>query len=229
LPRLAGVGVVVGFIGVGILVGPTALGTDGALDPLGLVAVLISPISWSLGSLFAAHRAVLPRVPLLATGAQMVTGGLVLMLMAALAGEFGRFDPSAVASQSIVAFFYLAIIGSLLAFTAYGWLLRVAPLPLIATYAYVNPVVAVILGAIILQEPIDLRTLVAGGVIVAAVALIVTARGRMRAPRPAETTDPATATSAGEAAPAPAAEAVSPPPGSSARPASRVPSRSASD
>jgi drug/metabolite transporter (DMT)-like permease len=224
LPRLAVVGIVVGFAGVAILAGPTAFGTSGALDPLGLAAVIISPIAWSLGSLFASHRATLPRVPLLATGAQMVTGGLVLMLMAALAGEFGRFEPSAVSSQSVVAFFYLAIVGSLLAFTAYGWLLRVAPLPLIATYAYVNPVVAVILGALVLQEPIDLRTIVAGGVIIAAVALIVTARGRMAAPRgasvaEADTATPATATS----------EPVSPPPGPSARPAAPVPSRSASD
>ena len=77
---------------------------------------------------------------------------------------------------------YLTVIGSLLAFTTYGWLLRKAPLPLIATYAYVNPVVAVALGAFVLHEPIEPRTVLAGGIIVFAVALIVTARGRMRAP-----------------------------------------------
>ena len=118
----------------------------------------------------------------MATGTQMLAGGVVLMGMAAITGEFGRFDPTIVTPASILAFLYLAIIGSLLAFTVYGWMLRVAPLPLIATYAYVNPVVAVILGALILQEPVDLRTIVAGAVIVGAVALIVTARGRMRAP-----------------------------------------------
>jgi drug/metabolite transporter (DMT)-like permease len=211
LPRLAIVGIVVGFVGVAILAGPTVFGTTGALDPLGLAAVIISPIAWSLGSLFASHRATLPRVPLLATGAQMVTGGLVLMGMAAITGEFGRFEPSVVSPESIAAFFYLAIVGSLIAFTAFGWLLRKAPLPLIATYAYVNPVVAVILGAIILNEPVEPRTLLAGAVIVGAVALIVTARGRMSAP----------------AATRP--KPVSPPPGPSARPAAPVPSRSASD
>lgn len=77
--------------------------------------------------------------------------------------------------------------GSLVAFTVYGWMLRVAPLPLVATYAYVNPIVAVILGAIILGEAIDLRTVVAGAVIVVSVAVIVTARGRMPAPRAART------------------------------------------
>ncbi len=102
--------------------------------------------------------------------------------MAGVSGEFGRFDPAAVSTDSIAAVAYLTVVGSLLAFTAYGWLLRVAPLPLIATYAYVNPVVAVILGAFVRHEPIDPRTLVAGAVIIGAVALIVTARGRMSAP-----------------------------------------------
>jgi drug/metabolite transporter (DMT)-like permease len=182
LPRIAGVGIVVGFVGVAILVGPTILGSAGALDPLGLAAIIISPIAWSLGSLYASHRAILPRQPLVATGAQMLAGGAVLAIMAGLTGEFARFDPAAVSTDSIAAVVYLTVVGSLLAFTAYGWLLRVAPLPLIATYAYVNPVVAVILGAIVRHEPIDLRTLVAGAVIVGAVALIVTARGRMTVP-----------------------------------------------
>ena len=88
----------------------------------------------------------------------MLAGGLVLASWPALTGEFGRFSIDAVITRPrCVAFAYLVVIGSLLAFTAYGWLLRVAPLPLIATYAYVNPVVAVILGAIVLSEPIEPR------------------------------------------------------------------------
>ena len=184
LPRIAAVGIVVGFVGVAILVGPTILGQAGSLDPLGLAAIIVSPIAWSLGSLYASHRATLPRLPLVATGTQMLAGGAVLAVMAGVTGEFGRFDAAAVSGDSVAALAYLTIIGSLLAFTAYGWLLRVAPLPLIATYAYVNPVVAVILGAVVRNEPIDARTLVAGAVIIGAVALIVTARGRMQAPRP---------------------------------------------
>jgi drug/metabolite transporter (DMT)-like permease len=191
LPGIAIAGIVIGFVGVGILVAPTIAGESGALNPLGLVALLISPISWSAGSLFASHRATLPRQPLVATGLQMVTGAGVLLLMALLAGEPARFDPAAVSRNSLVALAYLTIIGSLLAFTVYGWLLRVAPLPFIATYAYVNPVVAVILGTLIRNEPLDPRTLVAGTVIVAAVALIVTARGRMAAPRSQEAPEPA--------------------------------------
>ena len=183
LPRLAVIGIVVGFIGVAILVGPTAIGASGALDPAGVAAILISPIAWSAGSLYASHRAVLPRHPLIATGSQMVAGSLALTLMALLSGEPARFDPALVSPGSVAAFLYLTVIGSLLAFTTFGWLIRVAPLPLVATYAYVNPVVAVVLGALILDEPVEPRTLVAGAVIVGAVALIVTARGRMTAPK----------------------------------------------
>lgn len=183
LPRLAVGGIVLGFVGVAILIGPSAFGGTGALEPLALAAILFSPIAWSSGSLFASHRASLPRQPLVATGAQMVMGGLVLVAMSLASGELGGFRLDAVSSESIIATAYLTVIGSLLAFTAYGWLLRVAPLPLIATYAYVNPVVAVILGAIVLSEPIEPRTLVAGAVIVVGVAVIVSARGRMAGPR----------------------------------------------
>jgi drug/metabolite transporter (DMT)-like permease len=183
LPRLAVVGIVVGFGGVAILIGPSAFGGAGALDGLGLLAIIASPISWSSGSLFASHRAVLPRRPLVATGVQMLCGGALLALMSLLSGELAGFRPESVSAASLGALAYLTVVGSLVAFTAYGWLLRVAPLPFIATYAYVNPVVAVALGALVRSEPIDPRTLVAGAVIVFAVALIVTARGRMRAPR----------------------------------------------
>jgi drug/metabolite transporter (DMT)-like permease len=184
LPALAVAGIILGFGGVAILVGPTAFGGSGALDPAGLVAVFIAPLAWSIGSLFASHRAMLPSRPLVNTGAQMLTGGMVLAVMGALTGEFARFDPAAISADSFAALLYLTVIGSLLAFSAFGWLLQVAPLPFVATYAYVNPIVAVVLGAIVLGETIDARTLIAGAVIVAAVALIVTTRGRMRAPRP---------------------------------------------
>jgi drug/metabolite transporter (DMT)-like permease len=189
LPRLAIVGIAVGFLGVAVLVGPSAFGGSGALDPLGLAAVLLSPIFWTLGSLFASHRATLPRKPLLATSAQMLAGAGVLTVMATLRGEFGVFDPGAVSAESLAAIAYLTVIGSLLAFTTYGWLLRVAPLPLIATYAYVNPVVAVALGALVLQEPIEPRTLLAGAIIIFAVALIVTTRSRMTSPKRATAPD----------------------------------------
>jgi drug/metabolite transporter (DMT)-like permease len=183
LPKLAITGIALGFAGVAVLVGPSALGGEGALDPLGVAAVLVSPIAWSGGSLFASHRAKLPSRPLVATGAQMVAGAVVLLIMSIASGELAGFEVTRITPNSIVAMAYLTIIGSLLAFTVYGWMLRVAPLPLTATYAYVNPIVAVILGALILHEPIDTRTVIAGAVIVAAVAIIVTSRSRMSGPR----------------------------------------------
>ena len=182
LPWIAGVGIVVGFGGVAILVGPTIVGEPGALDPFGLAALLVSPISWTLGSLYAGHRATLPRQPLVATALQMLAGCVVLLVFAVLTGEPARFDVATISFDSVAALAYLTFIGSLLAFTVYGWMLRVAPLPFIATYAYVNPVVAVILGTVFLHEALDPPTLLAGAVIVGAVALIVTARGRMAAP-----------------------------------------------
>jgi drug/metabolite transporter (DMT)-like permease len=203
LPRIAVIGIVVGFVGVGLLIGPTALGATGALDAAGLLAILLGPIAWSSGSLFATHRADLPRNPLLATGFQMLTGGVVLATMSVLSNEPGGFDPTTVSGTSFLAFLYLTIVGSIVAFTTYGWMIRVAPLALVTTYAYVNPVVAVILGAIVLHEPIEPRTILAGAVIVAAVALIVTARGRMaRPPAPSSLTTPPAPT-ARHASPAP--------------------------
>jgi drug/metabolite transporter (DMT)-like permease len=204
LPRPAIAGIVVGFAGVVILVGPSAYGGAGAMDPAGLLAIIISPLAWATGSLFASHRAVLPSRSLVSTGAQMLTGGLVLVVMGAVSGEWQTFQPAAISMDSFLAFAYLTVVGSLVAYTTYSWLLGVAPLPLISTYAYVNPIIAVILGWIVLQEPIDARTLVAGAVIVLAVALIVTSRGRL--PRPAVRP-----------------EAVTPPPGSSASPVVRGP------
>jgi drug/metabolite transporter (DMT)-like permease len=152
---------------------------------------MLAPILWAAGSLFAAHRAQLPRRPLLATGMQMVAGGIILGAMAAATGEPARIHLPAISAESLAALAYLTVIGSLVAFTAYGWLLRVAPLPLIATYAYVNPIVAVILGALIVSEEVTPRTVVAGAVIVFAVALIITARSRMSAPRQREVPGPA--------------------------------------
>jgi drug/metabolite transporter (DMT)-like permease len=199
-PGLAVAGIVAGFVGVAMLAAPSFVGGSGALDPVGLTAVMLSPIAWAAGSVFASHGAVLPRRPLVASGLQMLIGGGLLALMGVATGELHDLDIAAITGRSAFAVLYLIVMGSLIAFTVYGWMLRVAPLPFVATYAYVNPIIAVILGAIILNEPLDQRTVVAGAVIVVAVALIVTARGRMTAARPAST-----AADAPEAAASPAA------------------------
>lgn len=176
LPVLAAVGIVTGLVGIGLLSWPV----DGqlALEPFGLLALLVAPIGWSLGSLYSARKAALPHQPLLATAYQMLGGAMVGLVVAALDGELARFIPAAVSDRSLIAMTYLTLVGSLVGYTTYGWLIRVAPLSRVTTYAYVNPIVAVALGAVVLGEPITPRTLIASVVIIAAVALIVTARSR---------------------------------------------------
>jgi drug/metabolite transporter (DMT)-like permease len=178
LPRAAVVGVAAGILGVGILVGPS-LAIDGSLDPAGIAALIFSPISWSLGSLFSTSRARLPKDPFMTTGMQMLGGSLVLAVASVASGEPGRLRLESITTDSLLALAYLTVVGSLVAFTAYAWVLRQAPLPLIATYAFVNPVVAVFLGWLILGEAIGPRELLAGAVIVVGVGLIVAARSRL--------------------------------------------------
>jgi drug/metabolite transporter (DMT)-like permease len=183
LPALAVVGIAAGVVGVAILVG-SGVAIDGTLDPAGVAALIVSPMSWAAGSLFSAHRARLPEDPFLTTGMEMVAGAIVLAIAAVVSGELAAFRPAAVAGDSLIALVYLTAVGSLVAFTAFAWVLRQAPLPLIATYAFVNPVVAVILGALILHEAVTPIQLVAGAVIVVGVALLILSRNRMAAPRP---------------------------------------------
>lgn len=183
LPRIVVVGIAVGFVGVGILAWP--VGGSGGFDPAGLTAVLVAPVLWAFGTVFAARRARLPADGLLASALQMVLGGLVLLGLAGATGEAGQFDPGSLTAASLLALAYLTLVGSLLGYSTYAWLLRRAPVSTVATYAYVNPVVAVVLGALVLGEPITIRTVIAGAVIVAAVAIIVSSR-RPRAEAPSE-------------------------------------------
>ena len=173
LPVVVVGGIALGLAGVALLVWPAGGVT---FEVLGIGALILSPIGWAHGSLFSAHAAQLPRRPLTSTAIQMLAGSVALVIESAITGEFGHLRP--VTASSAGAMVYLIFIGSLLAFNAYAWLLRNAPLSLVGTYAYVNPVVAVGLGAVFLAEPITPRTLAASAVIVAAVAMIVTARGR---------------------------------------------------
>ena len=113
LPRLAGVGIVVGFAGVATLIGPSAFGVPGAFALIGIAALTVSPISWALGSLFASHSATPPRRPFLATGIQMVAGAIALAVMAVGTGELTEFHLGAISGASVAALAYLTIIGSL--------------------------------------------------------------------------------------------------------------------
>jgi drug/metabolite transporter (DMT)-like permease len=174
-PRpLALLGVFIGFIGVAFLV----LGgnpVEGKINPVGAAVVIFATISWACGSVYG-RSAKLPASPLLGTGMEMLVGGLGLLALATITGDWARLDVASITRESWLALLYLIVVGSWIGFSAYVWLLKNAPLPLVATYAYVNPVVAIILGALIAGESITPRILFAAGIIVGAVVLTVTAR-----------------------------------------------------
>jgi len=178
-------GVFLGLIGVAILVVPGGL--NGTIDPLGAILLFIATLSWALGT-FLSPRLATPRNALVSTAYQMLAGGVVLIVIAVAKGEIAHVDPSTFSVRSLLALAYLIVFGSLVAFTAYTWLLQHAPVSLVSTYAFVNPVVAVILGALVLAEAVTLNVLIGAAVIVVAVAFIVF---RQNAARRAERLAPA--------------------------------------
>ncbi len=171
LARTIVIGLVVGFGGVGLLVAP---GGPGGGASRAAILLVFSSLAWALGSLYS-RQAPQPQRPLVAAAMQMTAGGLILAVVSAASGEASGFHVSQVSLESWLGLAYLVVAGSLVAYTAYMWLLREVPTSLVGTYAYVNPVVAVLLGTVILGEPLTWRTLVGGGVILASVALIVSA------------------------------------------------------
>ncbi len=170
-------GVLVGLVGIFLLVGPTDLSSGLNVDPVGLLAILIATMCWAGGSIYS-KTAPMPASSLQMTGMEMLAGGGLLMLVATATGDWSRFDVSAVSSRSLLALVYLIFFGGIIAYTCYVWLLKVQPTARVATYAYVNPVVAVFLGWALASEPITARTLIAAAVIVGAVVLITTQRDR---------------------------------------------------
>jgi drug/metabolite transporter (DMT)-like permease len=162
--------VLVGFAGVALLLRPGEQSEGASL--LALAACVIAAVMWASGS-FASPRLKLPGDPLVASGWQMLLGGLVITLSGVVVGELPQVHPEAFSLRSIVALLYLIVFGSWLAFTAYAWLLQNAPISRVATYAYVNPVVAIVLGFLILDELITPVTLLGAAIIVASVALVI--------------------------------------------------------
>ena len=171
-------GVLIGFVGLAILLLPGTRPEGVALLPA--TAVVLAGVLWSIGS-FLATRVELPSDRLMTTAAQMAGGSVGLALCGLLRGE--SWDLSEVSAVSWLAWGYLVVFGSIVAFTAYSWLLGVAPVSQVSTYAYVNPVVAVLLGAIIAGETVGPATLVGGAVTVLAVAVVVSEEGRRRRAR----------------------------------------------
>jgi drug/metabolite transporter (DMT)-like permease len=137
------------------------------------VVIIVGALAWSAGSLYS-RGAALPKRPLVAAGLGAVCGGILLLIVSIAGGELGEATWTA---ESLLALGYLVVVGSLVGFTAYVWLLRAAPVSLVATYAYVNPIVAVFLGWLLLGETVTPQMAIAGAAIVVAVALILRASG----------------------------------------------------
>ena len=170
------VGLVVGFGGVAWLIGPERIAGGERIEPIGALVLVSAALAWAMGSLYfreAPHHTSQP----LATAMSMLAGGALLLVLAGATGEYARLDLSGVSLKSWIAFWYLVLFGALVGLSAYLWLMRTTTPARAATYAYVNPVVAVVLGWLLAGEPLNPRVMIAAGVIVGAVALIVTGPG----------------------------------------------------
>ncbi|MEV4556875.1 EamA family transporter [Kitasatospora sp. NPDC049285] len=161
-------GVLVGLVGLAVL---TAPGLSGEVELSGLLVVVGAAVVWAFGS-FLAGRLPMPADPFVASVYEMLAGAVGALVVALLRHEPRGFDPAAVSTRSWVALAYLIVFGSIVAFTSYAWLLQRAPLPLVATYAYVNPVVAVFLGWLVLAEPLTWPIALGGAIVVAGVFLV---------------------------------------------------------
>jgi drug/metabolite transporter (DMT)-like permease len=171
---------VLGFAGIVVLVGPGNVGGQGSVNTIGALVLILGSLSWAIGS-FWSRDATLPESGLLTTGMEMLGGGVLLTLVGALTGEFSHLDIHHVSRASAIGLLYLIAFGSLIGFTSYIWLLdKVSPAHL-GTYAYVNPIVAVILGWAIAGETLSARTGIAAAIVICAVALITTARSTTHA------------------------------------------------
>jgi drug/metabolite transporter (DMT)-like permease len=162
--------VLVGFAGVALLVRPGEQSGDATV--LGLLACVGAALMWASGS-FASPRLSLPRDPLASVGWQMLLGGIAIIAVGLALGEGGDVDVEAFSARSLLALGYLIVFGSWVAYTAYAWLLQNAPISKVSTYAYVNPLVAIVLGWLILDEVVTSTTIVGAAIIVASVALVV--------------------------------------------------------
>ena len=169
-------GLILGFGGVFILIGPAEImGGGGHFDTFGIILLLFAPFFWSLGSIYG-RGADMPKSTLLGTGMEMLAGAMALFIVSLAKGELNGFSFAQVSMRSWLGLAYLITFGSLIGFVSYGWLLHNAPVSLMSTYAYVNPVVAVFLGNWLANEPLNARTLIASAIIIGSVVLINSTR-----------------------------------------------------
>ena len=173
--RMAG-GLAAGLIGVGLLVPPEALAA-GSQQLWGSSAVLLGAMSWALGVRYSA-TAPLPRDPFVRASTTLLCGAALLLASSLLTGELGRVDVHAISGQSLLGLAYLIVFGSVVAFSAYTWLLERCSATLVATHTYVNPVIAVLLGWLFVSEPLTMRIVLATGLILSAVLLLKSASSR---------------------------------------------------
>ncbi len=169
------VGLGLGLLGLGLLVGPDAMHAGGAIDVTGAMVLVLGSLSWAVGSLYT-QRAPRPSSANNGSGAQMLAGGACLLAVALATGEGAQLELAHASARSLLGFAYLVTFGSLIGFTAYAYLLAHTTAAKAATYAYVNPVVAVALGWAFASEPVTSRTVLAAAVILAGVAIITVAR-----------------------------------------------------
>jgi drug/metabolite transporter (DMT)-like permease len=169
-------GLVIGFVGVFILIGPAEItGAEHKFDTFGVILLLIASLLWSVGSIYA-KGADMPQSTLMSTGMQMLTGSVSLFVVSLATGELNGFNLGDVTMRSWWGLIYLITFGSLVGFVSYGWLLHNAPVSLMSTYAYVNPVVAVFLGWLFASEVLNARIAIAAAIIIGSVVLINWAR-----------------------------------------------------
>jgi len=169
------IGLIVGFGGIYLLIGPSELTGKFQFDILGTLVLLSAALLWSIGSIYS-RSAELTKSALMTTGAEMLAGSIPIFIVSILFGEWKSFSFAQVSVQSWLALLYLITFGSMIGFVAYIWLLQNAPVSLVATYAYVNPLVAVLLGSWLAQEALTGRTLVAAGIIIGSVVFINSVR-----------------------------------------------------
>ena len=173
-------GLLVGLAGMALLAAPGLGHGPGSIPLIGLLVLIAAGVSWAGGSIYS-RQAEHPGSPMIATGMQMLAGGAALMIVAALHGDMSGFQLTAVSWQSWVSYLYLIVFGSIIAFSAYVWLLKVSTAARISTYAYVNPVVALLLGWLVAGETMSTRAMIAAAMIIAAVVIITTYRNKRSA------------------------------------------------
>ncbi len=174
------VGLLIGFAGIFVLIGPAEItGSTTKLNPFAVTATLFACLFWATGSMYS-KSVDLPKSSLMNTGAQMLTGSIGLFIVSLVTGELNGWDVTAVSARSLYGLSYLILVGSLIGFASYGWLLQNAPISLVSTYAYVNPIVAVFLGTWLASEPLEPRIWLAAGIIVGSVIFINSTRPKVQ-------------------------------------------------